>query len=70
MINDKTINQLQVYNELRHVACTQMKAKVGIKKHGDVAIAAMFKELKQLDQEEVPELNNRVFPYRSNYSYR
>ena len=63
MISDKTINQFQVYNELRHVACTQMQAKVGIKKHGDVAIAAMFKELKQLDQGEVPELNNRVvFP--------
>ena len=67
MINGKTINQLQVYNELRHVACTQMQAKVGIKKHGDVEIAAMFKELKQLDQGAVPELNNRVvFPIDPN----
>ena len=56
----KIVNQSQVYENLKHVAFTQMQAKVGIKNHGDIAIAAMFKELKQLDQGVVPELKNRV----------
>ena len=33
-----------------HVLLTQMSAYKGIKKHGQVAIAALFKELKQLDR--------------------
>jgi len=58
--NMNKIDQSEIYDKLRHIACTQMQAKVGIKKHGEKAISAMFKELKQLDQGAVPELNNRV----------
>ena len=37
-----------------------MTARVGIKKHGEVAIATMFKELKQLNKGAVAELNHPV----------
>ena len=43
-----TPTQLLMKNMI-HVILTQMSAYAGIKKHGEAAIAAIFKELKQLD---------------------
>lgn len=35
---------------LKDIMCTQMPERVGIKKHGEIAIAAMVKELRQLNE--------------------
>ena len=40
--------------------CTQMPARIGIRKYGEEAIAAMFKKLKQLNDGAVKELNHPV----------
>ena len=43
-------NVPQMYKKALDVMFTQMSAKTGIKKHGEVAVAAMVKEFMQLDK--------------------
>ena len=54
------LNQYNIIKTLKGIMCTQMPARIGIKKHGEVAIAAMFKELKQLNDGAVTELEHPV----------
>ena len=42
--------KIEIVRKLVHVVFTQMQASKGIKKYGQRAVAALFKELKQLDQ--------------------
>ena len=52
-------NRIEIVRKLVHAVFTQMQGTKGIKKHREKVVAAMFKELKQLDQgamEEKPEV--------------